>query len=114
MFAVIKTGGKQYRVSSGDILRVEKLNAEPGDVIQFSDVLMIGGDKPKFGKPSIKGAGVHAEVIEQVKDKKILHFVRRRRKHSSKRTKGHRQNRTVVRITDILEKGASKSKVKSV
>ena len=111
---MIKTGGKQYRVRSGDVLRVEKLNAEPGEVIQFNDVLMIGGNKPTFGKPSIKGAGVHAEVIDQVKNKKIIHFVRRRRKHSSKRTKGHRQNLTVIRITDILKKVANNTKVKSV
>ncbi len=108
MFAVLKTGGKQYRVQPGDVLRVEKLAANPGDKVQFNEVLMVGAT---VGTPLVEGAGVQAEVIDQIKGKKVIHFVRRRRKHSSKRTRGHRQQLTVVRITEILESGADKSGV---
>ncbi len=108
MFAVMKTGGKQYKVQPGDVLRVEKLAANAGDKVQFNEVLMIGAT---VGTPLIDGAGVQAEVIDQIKGEKVIHFVRRRRKHSSKRTKGHRQQLTLVRITEILEKGADKSGV---
>ena len=110
MFAVMKTGGKQYRVEAGDILRVEKLAAEAGEKVQFNDVLMVGAT---VGTPNIDGAAVQAEVIEQIKGDKVIHFVKRRRKHSSKRTKGHRQQLTLLRITDILESGADKSGVKA-
>ena len=110
MFAVIKTGGKQYKVASGDVLRVEKLAAEAGEQIQFNEILMIGST---VGAPLVEGAGVQAEVIDQIKGEKTINFVKRRRKHSSKRTKGHRQQLTLVRITDILEKGAEKSGVKA-
>ena len=108
MFAVLKTGGKQYKVQPGDVLRVEKLAAQPGDKIQFNEILMVGST---IGTPNVEGAGVQAEVIDQIKGEKVIHFVRRRRKHSSKRTKGHRQQLTLVRITEILEKGADKSGV---
>ena len=108
MFAVLKTGGKQYRVESGDVLRVEKIAAEAGDKIQFNDILMVGNT---VGLPLVEDAGVQAEVIDQIKGDKTINFVKRRRKHSSKRTKGHRQQLTLVRITDILEKGAAKSGV---
>ena len=111
MFAVLKTGGKQYKVQSGDILRVEKLAANAGETIQFNDVLMLGGDKVTVGAPLITGAGVQAEVIDQIKGEKTINFVKRRRKHSSKRTKGHRQKLTLVKITDILASGADKSGV---
>lgn len=111
MFAVLKTGGKQYKVQSGDTLRVEKLAANAGDKVQFNEVLMIGGDKPQVGSPVVADAGVQAEVIEQIKGPKTINFVKRRRKHSSKRTKGHRQQLTLVRITDILASGAGKSGV---
>ena len=110
MFAVIKTGGKQYRVQPGDVLRVEKLAADAGEMIQFNEVLMVGST---VGAPMIAGAGVQAEVIDQIKGPKTINFVKRRRKHSSKRTKGHRQKLTLVRIKDILEKGADKSGVKA-
>ncbi len=110
MFAVMKTGGKQYRVTSGDVLRVEKIAAEAGEKVQFNDVLMVGGT---VGTPLVDGAGVQAEVIDQIKGPKTIKFVKRRRKHSSKRTRGHRQQLTLVRITDILEKGADKSGVKA-
>jgi len=110
MFAVMKTGGKQYRVQSGDVLRVEKLAADAGEMIQFNEVLMVGST---VGAPMIAGAGVQAEVIDQIKGPKTINFVKRRRKHSSKRTKGHRQKLTLVRIKDILEKGADKTGVKA-
>ena len=111
MFAVMKTGGKQYKVQSGDTLRVEKLAANAGDTVQFNHVLMIGGDAPVVGSPVVEDAGVQAEVIEQIKGPKTINFVKRRRKHSSKRTKGHRQQLTLVKITDILATGADKSGV---
>ena len=110
MFAVMKTGGKQYRVQPGDVLRVEKLAADAGEMIQFNEVLMVGST---VGAPMIASAGVQAEVIDQIKGPKTINFVKRRRKHSSKRTKGHRQKLTLVRIKDILEKGADKSGVKA-
>jgi large subunit ribosomal protein L21 len=109
MFAVLKTGGKQYKVQSGDTLRVEKLAANAGDKVQFNEVLMIGGDAPVVGAPVVADAGVQAEVIEQIKGPKTINFVKRRRKHSSKRTKGHRQQLTLVRVTDILASGAAAS-----
>ena len=111
MFAVLKTGGKQYKVQSGDILRVEKLAANAGETIQFNDVLMLGGDTVTVGAPLIADAGVQAEVVDQIKGEKTINFVKRRRKHSSKRTKGHRQKLTLVKITDILASGADKSGV---
>ncbi|WP_170577569.1 50S ribosomal protein L21 [Ruegeria arenilitoris] len=113
MFAVLKTGGKQYRVQAGDVLRVEKLAADAGEKVQFNDVLMLGGDAPVVGAPFVEGAGVQAEVIEQIKGDKVINFVKRRRKHSSKRTVGHRQKLTLVKITDILASGADKSGIKA-
>ncbi len=113
MFAVMKTGGKQYKVQAGDTLRVEKLAADAGETIQFNDVLMLGGDAPVVGAPMVEGAGVQAEVIDQIKGEKLIHFVRRRRKHSSKRTKGHRQQLTLVKITEIIASGADTSGVKA-
>ena len=106
MFAVLKTGGKQYRVEAGDVLRVEKLAAEAGQKVQFNDILMVGGDAPVIGAPLVAGAAVQAEVIDQIKGEKVIHFVKRRRKQSSQRTKGHRQHLTLVRVTDILASGA--------
>ncbi|MFC2968045.1 50S ribosomal protein L21 [Acidimangrovimonas pyrenivorans] len=111
MFAVLKTGGKQYKVQAGDVLRVEKLAANAGDKVQFNEILMIGGDKPTVGAPLVDGAAVQAEVIDQIKADKVIHYVKRRRKHSSQRTKGHRQQLTLLRVTEILEKGADKSGV---
>ncbi|MBT0956763.1 50S ribosomal protein L21 [Alphaproteobacteria bacterium KMM 3653] len=108
MFAVMKTGGKQYRVQSGDVLRVEKLAADAGDTVQFNEVLMVGAT---VGTPTVDGAAVQAEVIDQIKGPKLIHFVKRRRKHGSQRTKGHRQQLTLLRVTEILEKGADKSGV---
>lgn len=113
MFAVIKTGGKQYKVASGDTLIVEKLAADAGETVQFNDVLMIGGDSLTVGSPMIDGAGVQAEVVEQGRGEKTLNLKRRRRKHSSRRLKGHRQYLTTVKIMDILTKGADASGVKA-
>jgi len=112
MFAVLKTGGKQYKVASGDVLRVEKLAASAGETVQFNEILMLGGDAPVLGTPLVADAGVQAEVIGQIKSKKTIHYVKRRRKHSSQRTKGHRQQLTLLRVTDILVSGAGKSGVK--
>ncbi len=108
MFAVLKTGGKQYRVQAGDVLRVEKLAANAGDTVQFNEILMVG---ETVGTPLVEGAGVQAEVLDQIKGVKTINFVKRRRKHSSKRTKGHRQQLTLLRVTEILEKGADASGV---
>jgi large subunit ribosomal protein L21 len=113
MFAVLKTGGKQYKVQSGDMLRVEKLAADAGETIQFNEILMLGGDAPVIGAPLVADAAVQAEVIDQVKADKVINFVKRRRKHSSQRTKGHRQKLTLVRVTEILNSGADKSGVKA-
>jgi large subunit ribosomal protein L21 len=111
MFAVLKTGGKQYKVQAGDVLRVEKLAANAGDKIQFNDILMVGGETLTVGAPLVAGAAVQAEVIDQIKGEKVIHYVKRRRKHSSQRTKGHRQQLTLLRVTDILASGADASGV---
>ena len=111
MFAVLKTGGKQYKVQAGDVLRVEKLSANAGDKIQFNDILMVGGDALTVGAPFVAGAAVQAEVIDQIKADKVIHFVKRRRKHSSQRTKGHRQHWTLVRVTELLATGGDASGV---
>ena len=113
MFAVLKTGGKQYRVQSGDVLRVERLAADAGETVQFNEVLMLGGDAPVIGAPMVAGAAVQATVIDQIKADKVIHFVKRRRKHSSQRTKGHRQKLTLVRVTEILASGADATGVKA-
>ena len=111
MYAVLKTGGKQYKVQTGDILRVEKLDAVAGAKIQFNDILMVGGETVVVGAPMVAGAAVQAEVIEQIKGEKVIHYVKRRRKHSSQRTKGHRQHLTLLRVTDVLAVGADKTGV---
>ena len=113
MFAVLKTGGKQYRVQSGDVLRVEKLAADAGEKVQFNDILMVGGDSVVVGAPLVDDAAVQAEVVDQIKGDKVIHYVKRRRKHSSQRTKGHRQQLTLLRVTDILAQGAGKSGIKA-
>ena len=111
MYAVLKTGGKQYKVQAGDILRLEKLACVAGDKIQFNEILMVGGETVTIGAPFVAGAAVQAEVIEQIKGEKVIHYVKRRRKHSSQRTKGHRQHLTLVRVTDVLAAGAAKTGV---
>ena len=111
MYAIIETGGKQYKVQKNDILAVEKLSAKGGDKVQFNMVLLTGGEQVKVGDPLVKGAGVQATVIDQIKDKKVISFVKRRRKSSSKSKKGHRQQITLLKITDILESGADKTNI---
>ena len=111
MFAVLKTGGKQYKVQAGDILRVEKLAANAGDKVQFNEILMVGGETVTVGVPTVAGAAVQAEVIDQIKGEKTISYHKRRRKHSSQRTRGHRQKLTLVRVTEIVAKGADKSGV---
>ncbi|KJF72320.1 MULTISPECIES: 50S ribosomal protein L21 [Rhizobium/Agrobacterium group] len=102
MFAVIKTGGKQYRVAADAVLTIEKLEAEAGATVEFTEVLVIGeGADAKFGAPFVKGAIVKAEVVEHNRGKKVIAFKKRRRQNS-KRSRGHRQHHTVVRITDIV------------
>ena len=109
MFAVIKTGGKQYRVAEDQMLEIEKIQGEPGQIIQLGDVLMLGGDQPKFGTPTVSGASVAAEVLSQGRGPKIIAFKKRRRKNS-RRKRGHRQEFTLIRITEILTDGAKPTK----
>jgi large subunit ribosomal protein L21 len=100
MYAVIKTGGKQYRVSEGDRLRVEKLAGEVGGTVELGEVLMLGGDAPKVGKPTVPGAKVVAEIVAQDRAKKIIVFKIKRRKNY-RRKNGHRQPFTELRIKAI-------------
>ncbi|GAB4350356.1 MAG: hypothetical protein Kow0026_06450 [Oricola sp.] len=110
MFAVIKTGGKQYRVAADDILKIEKLDGEAGDIVEFSEVLMVGeGADTTIGSPFVDGALVTAEVVEQGRARKVIAFKKRRRQNS-RRTRGHRQHLTTVRISEILTGGAKPSK----
>jgi len=109
MFAVIKTGGKQYRVAVEDKLKVEKIAGEPGTIVQFGEVLVVGGDTVTLGTPTVAGAAVAAEVLEQGRGPKVISFKKRRRKNS-RRKRGHRQELTLVRITEILTDGAKPSK----
>jgi len=110
MFAVIKTGGKQYRVAAEDVLKLEKLDGEAGDIIEFNEVLMVGeGADATIGAPFVDGALVTAEVVEQGRARKVIAFKKRRRQNS-KRTRGHRQHLTTVRISEILTGGAKPSK----
>jgi large subunit ribosomal protein L21 len=109
MFAVIKTGGKQYRVVVDDALKVEKIAGEPGEIIQFGEVLVVGGDSVTLGLPTVEGATVAAEVLSQSRGPKVIAFKKRRRKNS-RRKRGHRQEYTLVRITEILTGGAKPSK----
>jgi large subunit ribosomal protein L21 len=108
MFAVIKTGGKQYRVATDDVLQVEKIAGNPGDVVEFAEVLVVGGDSPQLGTPTIAGAIVAGEVLEQGRGPKVIAFKKRRRKNS-RRKRGHRQEFTRVRITEILTDGKKPS-----
>lgn len=102
MYAVIKTGGKQYRVAANDTLKVEKVAGEAGAIVEFAEVLMIGGEGDlKVGKPTVSGAKVTAEVVEQGRGKKVIAFKKRRRKNS-RRKRGHRQELTTIKIKDIV------------
>ena len=108
MFAVIKTGGKQYRVVAEDVLRVDRLEAEPGAVVEFGEVLVVGGDQTMLGAPTVEGATVGAEVLDHVRGPKVIAFKKRRRKNS-RRKRGHRQQFSLVRITEILTEGRKPS-----
>lgn len=102
MYAVIKTGGKQYRVAPDDVLTIEKVKGDAGAKIEFAEVLMIGGSEtPKFGTPFVSGAKVVAELVEQTRGPKVIAFKKRRRKNS-RRKRGHRQDLTKVRIRNIV------------
>jgi large subunit ribosomal protein L21 len=110
MFAVIRTGGKQYRVAPNDIIKVEKIAGEPGDIVELAEVIFLGGEGgPKTGSPTIAGAMVAAEVISQTRADKIVVFKKKRRKNYQ-RKKGHRQLLTALRITEILTDGKKPSK----
>lgn len=100
MYAVIKTGGKQYRVSEGDRLRVEKLAGDVGDKLEFNDVLMVGGDKVAVGTPFVSGAKVNAEIVGQGRSKKVIVFKIKRRK-GYRRKHGHRQAFTELKVTGV-------------
>ena len=101
MYAVIKTGGKQYRVAAGDVLRIERLDGEVGQTIAFDQVMMVGGDgEPRVGTPVIDGAQVTAELLDQIKGDKVIVFKKKRRKNY-RRKKGHRQDLTVLRVREI-------------
>jgi large subunit ribosomal protein L21 len=104
MFAVIRTGGLQYRVAQNQVVTVGKLAGEPGDIIELGEVLMLGGDTPVVGTPTVAGATVAGEVVRQSRGPKVIAFKKRRRKNS-RRKRGHRQDFTVVRITEILTDG---------
>src|SRR5215470_2864734 len=109
MFAVIKTGGKQYRVVAEDKLKVARVAGEPGDIVEFGEVLVVGGDSPTLGSPTVAGATVAAVVLSHGRDDKVIAFKKRRRKNS-RRKRGHRQEFSLVRITEILTGGAKPSK----
>jgi large subunit ribosomal protein L21 len=110
MFAVIKTGGKQYRVAANDLIKVEKVIGEAGDIVHFSEILMIGeGASAAIGSPTVEGALVTAEVVEQGRAKKVIAFKKRRRQNS-KRTRGHRQYLSTIRIVELLTGGAKPTK----
>lgn len=109
MFAVIKNGGKQYKVAKNDVIRVEKLDAEAGASIHLNEVLMVGDDKSQtVGVPLVDGASVSATVLEQMRDRKIIIFKKKRRQNY-RRKNGHRQHLTVLRIDDILAAGKKKA-----
>jgi large subunit ribosomal protein L21 len=104
MFAVFKTGGKQYRVAADDVLKVAKVKGEPGEIVEFGEVLVVGGDQVSLGIPTVSGATVAAQVLEQARGPKIIAFKKRRRKNS-RRKRGFREEFTLLRITEILTDG---------
>ena len=109
MFAVIRTGGKQYRVAAEDVINIEKVAGDPGEIVQFGEVLLLGGDNVTVGAPTVAGASVAAEVLEQGRGPKVIAFKKRRRKNS-RRKRGHRQEFTLLRVTEILTDGAKPTK----
>jgi len=109
MFAVIRAGGKQYRVVAEDVIRIDRVNGEPGQVVEFGEVLVLGGDTPVIGMPTIAGAMVAGEVLQHTRGDKVIAFKKRRRKNS-RRKRGYRHEFSVIRITEILTDGAKPSK----
>jgi large subunit ribosomal protein L21 len=109
MFAVIKAGGKQYRVAAEDVIRIDRVAAEPGEVVEFGEVLLLGGDTPSIGAPTVSGATVAGEVLQHTRGDKVIAFKKRRRKNS-RRKRGFRHDFSVIRITEILTDGAKPSK----
>jgi large subunit ribosomal protein L21 len=109
MFAVIKAGGKQYKVAEDQVLKVEGVKGEPGTIVQLGDVIMLGGDTPQLGSPMVAGASVAAEIIEHGRGPKVIAFKKRRRKNS-RRKRGHRQDFVLIRISEILTEGAKPTK----
>jgi len=101
MFAVIKTGGRQYRVVPDDVLEITKIDGEVGTIVQLSEVLVVGGDTPTLGTPTVKGASIAAEVLQHKRGPKVIAFKKRRRKNS-RRKRGYRDELTVIRVTEVL------------
>jgi len=108
MFAVIKTGGKQYRVVPDDVLEIGKIAGDVGTIVQLGEVLVVGGDTPVLGVPAVAGASVAAEVLDHKRGPKVIAFKKRRRKNS-RRKRGYRDEITVIRITEILTDGKAPS-----
>jgi large subunit ribosomal protein L21 len=109
MFAVIRTGGKQYRVAAEDVIRVDRVNGNPGEIVEFGEVLVVGGDTPQLGTPTVSGATVAGELLQHTRGDKVIAFKKRRRKNS-RRKRGYRHEFSVIRITEILTGGAKPSK----
>ena len=109
MFAVIKTGGKQYRVVPDDVLEVGKIEGEVGAIVQLNEVLVVGGDTPVLGAPTVAGASVAVEVLDHKRGPKVIAFKKRRRKNS-RRKRGYRDELTVLRVTEILTDNAKPTK----
>ena len=109
MFAVIKTGGKQYRVAPEDIIRIDRVSGQPGEIVEFGEVLVVGGDAPLLGTPTVAGATVAGEVLQHTRGDKVIAFKKRRRQNS-RRKRGYRHEFSVIRITEILTDGAKPSK----
>jgi len=109
MFAVIKAGGKQYRVAAEDVIRIDRVENEPGQVVEFGEVLLLGGDTPTIGTPTVTGATVAGEVLQHDRGDKVIAFKKRRRKNS-RRKRGYRHEFSLIRITEILTGGAKPAK----
>jgi large subunit ribosomal protein L21 len=109
MFAVIRTGGKQYRVAAEDVIRVDRVSGQPGEIVEFGEVLVVGGDTPQLGTPTVTGATVAGEVLQHTRGDKVIAFKKRRRKNS-RRKRGYRHEFSEIRITEILTDGAKPSK----
>jgi large subunit ribosomal protein L21 len=108
MFAVIKAGGKQYRVAAEDVIRIDRVEKNPGEVVAFGEVLVVGGDTPLIGAPMVSGATVAGEVLAHERGDKVIAFKKRRRKNS-RRKRGYRHEFSVIRITEILTDGKKPS-----